>query len=400
LGANSLENNTTGSSNTAVGLISLRDNTTGVNNTAFGRSSLVVNTTGNSNTAFGNNSLLNNTTGSNNTAIGNFAGHVISNGFANQTGSDSIFIGVDTRPLANGQANQIVIGNGAIGHGSNTVTLGNSSIVTTILRGNVGIGTTSPASNLHVKSSSGSAIFRIEDAAGNALGRLQANAGDGNINLFEQNGYALTFGTSNTERMRITSGGDVLIGGTIKIGLTYYDTNGLTIRNAANDSNLWSINKGAGDGTENWNFYNFTRNSIDFSLNNSNGSLKLATLGTGLVYSNGGTLTSTNPSDERLKDDITDLQYGLNEILQLRPVSYNWKNDTINQGKQFGFIAQEVQEVMPELISEFTTIEDDEEVVRLGLDKEGIYATLVNAIKEQNKVLVQLKAEIELLKQK
>ena len=125
----------------------------------------------------------------------------------------------------------------------------------------------------------------------------------------------------------------------------------------------------------------------------SGGNVIVNNLGTGLVYSNAGALTSTNPSDERLKDDITDLQYGLNEILQLRPVSYNWKNDTINQGKQFGFIAQEVQEIMPELISEFTTIEDEEEVVRLGLDKEGIYATLVNAIKE-------LKAEIELLKQK
>ena len=118
------------------------------------------------------------------------------------------------------------------------------------------------------------------------------------------------------------------------------------------------------------------------------------------MYSNGGFLTNTPVSDERLKDDITDLEYGLAEILQLRPVTYNWKNDTINQGKQFGFIAQEVQEIMPDLISEFTTTEDEEEVVRLGLDKEGIYATLVNAIKEQNKVLVQLKSEIELLKQK
>jgi hypothetical protein len=143
---------------------------------------------------------------------------------------------------------------------------------------------------------------------------------------------------------------------------------------------------------------NSSGNAVDLYID----ALKVffANLGTGLVYSNAGALTSTNPSDERLKDDITDLQYGLNEILQLRPVSYNWKNDTINQGKQFGFIAQEVQEIMPELISEFTTTENEEEVVRLGLDKEGIYATLVNAIKEQNKVLVQLKSEIELLKQK
>jgi hypothetical protein len=71
---------------------------------------------------------------------------------------------------------------------------------------------------LHLKSSSGSTIFRIEDSAGVAVGRLQANAGDGNINLFEQSGYALTFGTSNSERIRITSGGNVLIGTTTDVG--------------------------------------------------------------------------------------------------------------------------------------------------------------------------------------
>lgn len=105
-------------------------------------------------------------------------------------------------------------------------------------------------------------------------------------------------------------------------------------------------------------------------------------LGTGPLYANGGFLTSTNPSDRRLKEEITDLSYGLNEILQLRAVTYLWKNDKINQGKQFGFIAQEVQEIMPELISEFETKDGEEEVVRLGLDKEAIFVTMVNAIKE------------------
>jgi hypothetical protein len=125
----------------------------------------------------------------------------------------------------------------------------------------------------------------------------------------------------------------------------------------------------------------------------SGGNVVINNLGTGTVYSNAGTLTNTNPSDERLKENIDDLEYGLTEILQLRPVSYNWINDTANQGKQFGFIAQEVQEIMPDLINEFTITEDEEEVVRLGLDKEAIFVAMVNAIKE-------LKAEIELLKQK
>ena len=120
----------------------------------------------------------------------------------------------------------------------------------------------------------------------------------------------------------------------------------------------------------------------------SGGGVTIASLGTGLVYSSSGTLTSTNPSDERLKDNIVDISWGLSDILKLRPVSYHWKDDKINQGVQFGFIAQEVQDVMPEAIKEF-----GDNVKYLGLEKDAIYATLVKAIQE-------LKAEIEQLKQK
>ena len=120
---------------------------------------------------------------------------------------------------------------------------------------------------------------------------------------------------------------------------------------------------------------------------NSTG-LTLASLGTGLVYSNSGLLTSTNPSDARLKTDIIDLGYGLSAILALRPVSYKWLSDTVNQGTQYGFIAQEVQQVMPELVKEFETTEDGETVTRLGLEKEGIYVALVKSVQELNANLV------------
>jgi hypothetical protein len=121
----------------------------------------------------------------------------------------------------------------------------------------------------------------------------------------------------------------------------------------------------------------------------STGNLNIGTLGTGLLYTNGGTLTSTNPSDSRLKDNISDISWGLSHILKLRPVSYHWKTDEINQGVQFGFIAQEVQEVMPEAIKEF-----GEDVKYLGLEKDAIYATLVKAIQEQQAQIEELKAMI------
>ena len=59
-------------------------------------------------------------------------------------------LGYRTSPLADNQTNQIVIGYDATGIGSNTVVLGNDSIVTTQLKGNVGIGTTAPSQKLHV----------------------------------------------------------------------------------------------------------------------------------------------------------------------------------------------------------------------------------------------------------
>jgi len=120
-----------------------------------------------------------------------------------------------------------------------------------------------------------------------------------------------------------------------------------------------------------------------------NNTVYVSSLGTGLVYSNSGILTSTNPSDARLKIDIENLSWGLADILALRPVSYKWKTDEIDQGTQYGFIAQEVQSVMPELIREFESADG----TRLGLEKEGIYAAMVKAIQELTARVAELEAK-------
>jgi hypothetical protein len=124
-----------------------------------------------------------------------------------------------------------------------------------------------------------------------------------------------------------------------------------------------------------------------FSINGVTGAVTINNLGTGTVYSNSGVLSNTPPSDERLKNNITNISWGLNDILKLRPVSFNWKDDRANQGKQFGFIAQEVHSIMPEAIKIF-----GEDFKYLGLEKDAIYATLVKAVQE-------LSAEIDILKQ-
>jgi len=151
-GTFSLRVNTTGGNNTALGTSSLSSNTTGANNTASGRYSLGSNTTGSSNLALGTFSLYSNTTGSSNTALGYQSGRYITDGTTgNTTGDYNIFIGQDTKALADNDQNEIVIGYNATGAGSNSVVLGNDSIVTTLLKGDVGLGTDSPNQKLTIE---------------------------------------------------------------------------------------------------------------------------------------------------------------------------------------------------------------------------------------------------------
>lgn len=135
-GLAALNVSTTGTNNTAGGFQSLFSNTSGVQNSAQGVDSLHSNTTGGNNTAQGFDSLYANTTGSYNTAQGVEAGWFIADGSTpNQTSSNSLYLGAGTKSFANGDTNEIVIGYNAIGAGSNTVTLGNTSITATVLHG-------------------------------------------------------------------------------------------------------------------------------------------------------------------------------------------------------------------------------------------------------------------------
>lgn len=151
MGINSLSLLTTGFSNTGVGFSSLSLVTTGSRNTGVGVNSLSSLTTGSRNTSIGRSSLSSLTTGIDNCAIGKGAGNFLLNGIGlNQTTENSIYIGNDTRAFADGVTNEIVFGDAALGLGSNTVVLGNMSIVKTRLNGNVGIDTSGPSSKLDV----------------------------------------------------------------------------------------------------------------------------------------------------------------------------------------------------------------------------------------------------------
>jgi hypothetical protein len=95
-----------------------------------------------------------------------------------------------------------------------------------------------------------------------------------------------------------------------------------------------------------------------------------------LHYTANGTLT-TNTSDERLKTNITTLNGALNKVNQLRGVTYNWKENPSGDTR-IGFIAQEVNSVVPELT--FTNPNSTDKY--MGVHYDNVTALLVEAVKE------------------
>lgn len=155
VGFQALQNNTSGTSNTAIGYDSMMANTTGDYNTALGYSSLNLNSSGTNNAALGYQALAKNTTGKENVAVGRLTLFDNSTGNYNSavgykcltnstvsnntglgfqagdtiiTGTDNVCVGYDADVAASSDTNSIVIGSGAVGQGSNSIMLGNSSI--------------------------------------------------------------------------------------------------------------------------------------------------------------------------------------------------------------------------------------------------------------------------------
>ena len=143
VGISALKNVTSGANNTAVGRQTMLNNDEGSGNTALGSGALVKNTEGDQNIAVGLDALYLNNTGSDNIALGKLSGVNSLTPYSPQSQTEvqqqSIFIGSNTRPKANNQTNQIVIGYNAVGKGSNTAVLGNDNIDSTFLNGDVKI---------------------------------------------------------------------------------------------------------------------------------------------------------------------------------------------------------------------------------------------------------------------
>jgi hypothetical protein len=123
--------------------------------------------------------------------------------------------------------------------------------------------------------------------------------------------------------------------------------------------------------------------------------------------------TLTGPSDAKLKENVIDLNQSLSIIDKLNPVTYSYKDsykEKINlaEGKQYGFIAQELEKVIPELVTyqEAAIFGKDENMENKPLDKLefkginyiGLIPILTAAIQEQQQLINAQKEEIDLLK--
>lgn len=205
--------------------------------------------------------------------------------------------------------------------------------------GNIGIGTSNPSAQLHLEGDSGNAgeiaLVHTQALTGGSAGISFNVTADLSSYAIKANSNKLGFYTLNPTMRRMT----MLPNGNIGIG------------DADPTEAKLVVNGTAGNFTGVW----------------------------------------SNLSDRRLKENIAPLESSLDKVLQLEGVSFEWKDQARGEGLQRGFIAQDAQKVIPEWVRE----NDDG---YLMLEKVGVEALLVEAIKEQQAQIEELKLEIEQLK--
>jgi len=420
-----------GSYNVSLGMQSMYSDSSGSYNTAVGYNSLFNNTTGSNNVSFGFDALSQNTTGSNNVAIGSYA----------DVGGSNL-------------TNATAIGTHAIVSQSNSMVLGsisglNGATATT----SVGIGLTAPSARLHVRRNglsggpyNASASMIIEDNAssylqftnpsGNETGILSGNASITirSAIIFRADSSIYLRSGGNTTRMTIDNTGFIGIGTTAPITkLHIYESAAANVNlrvasvNTSYEPGLeliktgagtdWKIRAGAASGT-----LIFARSSDDFvtpidEYEMSSTSFRPFSDNINSLGASGFRWTAVwaanaviQTSDVRDKENINNLNYGLNEIMKLRPVSYTWK-DNPQWGKKIGFIAQEVQPVLSEVVqvgdlkSKIPQKDENGNELQSKSDKLGIYYSdiipvAVKAIQEQQQTIESQQKQIEVLEKK
>ena len=256
--------------------------------------------------------------------------------------------------------------------------------------GNVGIGTSSPifGSRFQVKMPSttfwnGITAISSTDESGIYMGHNGTVGAIGTTYGSTGSFTPLIFQTSEVERMRITSGGQAIIGSTASL----YANVKLSVKQTAANipSEIWSAYSGdLGSAAlmliKNDNSSSSSQVFLRFVIDNGN-------TANGQINGNGASQVAFGSwSDRRLKENIKNLPSQLSNIMALRPVEFDYKNGS---GHQIGFIAQEMQEVYSDVVGE----DSDGFLTITGWSKTE--ARLVKAIQEQQKQIEELKAKIK-----
>jgi hypothetical protein len=246
--------------------------------------------------------------------------------------------------------------------------------------GNVGIGTSSPAGRLDVGSTSSSFTASLIRSSTTGISELRFADTTDNAGYiaYDHTGDYMRFATAATERMRIDSGGSVLVGTTSN---NFASSNHkVVIASDSSVANPFGINNlQSGTGSSNCVFFG------------RNGTF------TGGITNTDTTTAYNTSSDYRLKENIAPMTGALATVLTLKPVTYDWKSG----GSSQGFIAHELQAVVPDAVTgEKDAVDADGNPVYQGIDTSFLVATLTAAIQELKAELDSVKAELNLLKGK
>lgn len=240
--------------------------------------------------------------------------------------------------------------------------------------GNVGLGTTAPANRLSVSGNAAiGASYATVAAPANSL-VVQGSLGVGT----NSPGRIIHALGSGTQYLRITATGTLASSG------IEFDGTGTVDWRVVPQLGILTFHRGDIDGTMGlmylMNAGNFTPGNTD----NPTPTLGQSTARWGQLFT---TVAPNVSSDFRLKKNINNLQYGLKEVMALRPVSYILKSDSLEK-TSLGLIAQEVQNLIPDVV----TVGDDEEKL-LGMRYTELVPVLIKAIQEQQQIIDNLKVQ-------
>ena len=198
---------------------------------------------------------------------------------------------------------------------------------------------------------------------------------DTGIALGANGANIMQFYTGNSERGRFDADGNFLVAGTSTTPGLGNTTTGLALRadgivSFSGASNYFNINR---NGTGTIQQFN--------SSGNTKGSVTIAS----------GGVTYATTSDIRLKQDIEPLD-ATDKLMAMNPVSYNWKADP-DGPRSMGFIAQEMEEIMPEAVN---TGNDK----MMQMDYGRITPILVSALQDAHKKIEELESRIAMMESK